>query len=120
MRNELEYPEMKEFFLTDSRVVLGYINNEVKRFHVYVANRVQQIRNLTDPNAWFYVDTNNNPADKAPRGLTAKQLVEGCLWLTGQEFLWRRGLCKPENVEVPRLQDSELLLHFVITLKQVE
>ena len=51
VRNELEYPEMKEFFWTDSRVVLGYINNEAKRFHVYVANRVQQIRDLTDSNA---------------------------------------------------------------------
>ena len=40
VRNELEYPEMKEFFWTDSRVVLGCINNEAKRFHVYVANRV--------------------------------------------------------------------------------
>ena len=107
VRNELEYPEMKEFFWTDSRVVLGYINNEAKRFHVYVANRVQQIRDLTDPNAWFYVDTNNNPADEASRGLTTKQLVEGSLWLTGPEFLWRSGLCKPENVELPRLQDSD-------------
>ena len=39
VRNELEYPEIQEFFWTDSRVVLGYINNEAKRFHVYVANR---------------------------------------------------------------------------------
>ena len=101
VRNELEYPEMKEFFWTDSRVVLGYINNEAKRFHAYVADRVQQIRDLTDPNAWFYVATNNNPADEASRGLTTKQLVEGSLWLTGPEFLWRSGLCKP------RLQDSD-------------
>ena len=107
VRNELEYPEMKEFFWTDSRVVLGYINNEAKRFHAYVANRVQQIRDLTDPNAWFYVATNNNPADEASRGLTTKQLVEGSLWLTGPEFLWRSGLCKPENVELPRLQHSD-------------
>ena len=34
--------KMKEFFWTDSRVVIGYINNEAKRFHVYVANRVQR------------------------------------------------------------------------------
>ena len=77
VRNELEYPEIKEFFWTDSRVVLGYISNEAKRFHVYVANRVQQIRDLTDPNSWFYVETKSNPADEASRGLTAKQLVEG-------------------------------------------
>ena len=95
---------MKEFFWTDSRVLLGYINNEAKRFHVYVANRVQQMRHLTDPNAWFYVDTNNNPSDKASMGLTAKQLVEGSLWLTAPEFLGRSGPCEPENVELPRLQ----------------
>ena len=40
-----------EFFWTDSRVVLGYISNEAKRFHVYVANRVQEIRDLPDPNS---------------------------------------------------------------------
>ena len=55
----------------------------------------------------MYVDTNNNPADEALGRLTAKQLVEGSLWLTGPEFLWRSGPCKPENVEVPRLQDSD-------------
>ena len=38
-------------------MVLGYIKNEVMRFHFYVANKVQQIRDLTDPNAWSYVDT---------------------------------------------------------------
>ena len=107
MRNELEYPEMKEFFWTDSQVVLRYINNEAKSFHVHVANRVQQIRDLTNPKAWFYVDTNNNPANEASRGVTAKQLVEGSLWLTGPEVLWRSGPCKPEKVEVPHLQDSD-------------
>ena len=36
-----------------------------------------------------------------------EQLVEGSLWLTGPEFLWRSGPCEPENVELPRLQDSD-------------
>ena len=107
VRNELEYPEIKEFFWTDSQVVLGYISNEAKRFHVYVANRVQQIRDLTDPNSWFYVETKSNPADEASRGLTAKQLVEGSRWLIGPEFLWESGPCKPENVEVSPLQESD-------------
>ena len=40
VRKELEYKEIREFFWTDSQAVLGYVNNEAKRFHVYVANRV--------------------------------------------------------------------------------
>ena len=107
VRSELEYPEFQEFFWTDSRVVLGYIHNEAKRFHVYVANRVQQIRDLTDPNSWFYVETNSNNADEASRGLTARQLVESSHWLTGPEFLWESGTFKPENVEVSPLQESD-------------
>jgi len=43
LRQELSYTDIKEHFWTDSRIVLGYVNNETKRFHVYVANRIQQI-----------------------------------------------------------------------------
>ncbi|XP_072174578.1 uncharacterized protein [Diadema setosum] len=75
LRAELKYADMKEFFWTDSQVVLGYIKNEARRFHVYVANRVQLIRDHTNPDSWFYVDTTQNPADKASRGMTAQQLT---------------------------------------------
>ena len=47
LQEELEYDEMNEFFWTDSKVVLGYINNDARRFHTFVANRVQQIRDHT-------------------------------------------------------------------------
>ena len=107
VREELEYPETQEFFWTDSREVLGYINNEAKRFHVYVANRIQQIRDLTDPNSCFYLDTSSDPADDASRGLTAKQLSGDSRWLTGPELLWKNRPCKPEIEEVPPLQESD-------------
>lgn len=41
---ELEYAQITQYFYIDSRVVLGYITNESKRFHIFVANRVQKIR----------------------------------------------------------------------------
>ena len=54
VRNKLEYKEICDYFWTDSQAVLRYVNNDAKRFHVYVANRVQQIRDLTDPDlAWW-------------------------------------------------------------------
>ena len=59
---------------TDSVTVLRYISNDQKRFQVFVANRVQTIHNLSDPSQWKYVDTKENPADDASRGLDAKSL----------------------------------------------
>ncbi|XP_053576923.1 uncharacterized protein LOC128666383 [Bombina bombina] len=39
-------------FYTDSRVVLGYINNLSRRFYVYVNNRVERIRRSSKPEQW--------------------------------------------------------------------
>ncbi len=55
LRNELEIQDLKEFFWTDSTVVLGYINNDARRFHVFVANRIQRIKSSTEPEQWAYV-----------------------------------------------------------------
>lgn len=89
LREELELKIDQEFFWTDSQVVLGYIKNEARRFHVFVANRVQRIRDTTDPNQWFYIETSQNPADHASRGLKVADLCESN-WLTGPKFLWER------------------------------
>jgi len=43
LRRELECIIDQEYFWTDSKVVLGYIANESRRFHVFVADRVQEI-----------------------------------------------------------------------------
>lgn len=40
LRKELEIDNLHEYFWTDSKVVHGYINNNARRFHVFVANRI--------------------------------------------------------------------------------
>lgn len=52
-------------YYTDSKVVLGYITNQSRRFYVYVANRVQLIRSLSSPDQWRYVESERNPANVA-------------------------------------------------------
>lgn len=43
LRRELDMKIDKEFFRTDLQVVLGYINNEARRLHIFVANFVQEL-----------------------------------------------------------------------------
>ncbi|KAJ8369662.1 hypothetical protein SKAU_G00096900 [Synaphobranchus kaupii] len=52
LKKELEVHCLQEIFWTDSKVVLGYINNEARRFHVYVANRVERIKQSTESAQW--------------------------------------------------------------------
>jgi hypothetical protein len=76
LKRELEYEQVNEFFWSDSKVVLGYIFNSARRFHVFVANRIEQIRDLTSLAQWRYVESKENPADYASRGLHAQYLIE--------------------------------------------
>lgn len=47
LQKELRYDNIPEVFWTDSKVVLGYISNDTRRFHTFVTNRVQVIRDRT-------------------------------------------------------------------------
>lgn len=106
LRREMEIENLQEYFWTDSKVVLGYINNDEKRFHVFVANRIQQIKSSTEPSQWQYVASENNPADHASRGLMAKELVESN-WFTGPSFLWQKDLPKEEEFKVRELNEDD-------------
>ena len=88
-------------FYTDSKVVLGYVQNESRRFHVYVANRIQIIRRISSPSQWRYVDTSNNTADLSTRCLNAQNLA-GSDWLTGPDFLKAQpSIVEEEEVKFP-------------------
>ncbi len=84
--DELDFSLDAVEFYTDSRVVLGYINNQTRRFYVYVANRVQRIRKVSSPTQWHYISTKHNPADHATRSVPA-DLLSTTTWLTGPAFL---------------------------------
>ena len=47
LQQELEIEEVKEVFWTKSKVDIAYITNETRKFHVFVANRLQQIKDRT-------------------------------------------------------------------------
>ena len=48
LQKERQLLNFKETFWTDREVVLGYIRNESRKFKVFVANRIEMIRDHTD------------------------------------------------------------------------
>ena len=104
LSRELRYDEVEEVFWTDSKVVQAYIHNNARRFHTFVANRVQQIREQ-----WKYINGKNNPADDASRGLSPKGLLQCSWWLRGPAFLWDHhyNLQNSEKSEPESLQPDD-------------
>ena len=90
LKKELNYRDMEDHYWTNSKVILGYISNDARRFHIFVANRVQQIRDQNEIEQWNYVSTRDNPADNVSREISASALVNNSSWFNGQEFLWSK------------------------------
>ncbi|XP_022794387.1 uncharacterized protein LOC111333131 [Stylophora pistillata] len=107
LRQELELTIDQEYFWTDSRVVLGYIANESRRFHAFVANRVQKIQENTCIDQWKYIESKQNPADEASRGLKTQELLNS-RWLSAPAFLWKNEAQRQTiSEEDHQLQESD-------------
>ncbi|XP_072020362.1 uncharacterized protein [Amphiura filiformis] len=105
LRKELELPIDQSVFWTDSTTVLGYISSEASRFQTFVANRVELIREATDPSQWHYVKSESNPADECSRGLKVQKFLDNTRWINGPEFLQ-----EPEDKwpEMPRQRSIDI------------
>ena len=111
LQRELSYKIDDTFYWTDSTAVLRYVRNTDRRFHIFVANRIQVIRDLTDPSMWKYVDSKNNPADCASRGLSTQDLLKKHEWFSGPDFLWKSQATWPQcplDLEVVDPDDPEV------------
>ncbi|XP_071819881.1 uncharacterized protein [Apostichopus japonicus] len=75
-------------FWTDSTSVIRYVSNSSARYHTFVANRVAIITDTSQPSQWSYVESSENPADDASRGLYADDLIRCHRWILGPDFLW--------------------------------
>ena len=89
LRRELTiHATIKDYFRTESEVELGYVNNDAKRFKIFVANRVRLIRENSAVNQCIYVESRSNPADDKSRGISPSNQEEINKWLNCPGFLW--------------------------------
>ena len=109
IRRELDIEWKNEAFRTDSKVVLGYINNNTKKFKIFVANRIQQIHEGSSISQWRHVPSKINPADDASRGLDANKNTSSSKWFKGLEFLWHNETSRrAEKTEAITEEDPEV------------
>ena len=86
---EIDLVVSAPFFWTDSKITLQYINNETRRFKTYVANRVAEIRDASQPCQWRHCPGSLNPADEASRGISAQRFLTSERWFKGPAFLMK-------------------------------
>lgn len=77
----LDLPSDVVRYYTDSKVVLGYLQHQSRRFYNYVSNRVSIIHQRSKPEQWKFVSTENNPADIGTRSTTCAAEIH-TKWLT--------------------------------------
>ena len=81
---------------------------------------MQLIRDRTSPDQWNYVQTRDNPADDASRGLEAQELVNNTRWWNGPDFLWMPRHDKPTLNFVVSPEDPEVKKISVLTTSAAE
>ena len=76
--------------ITDSQVVLHWINSTGSTLKMWVRNRIIEIQRLTNPTQWKYVESKNNIADIGTRKGAKLCDVGPCNdWTLGKR--WMRG-----------------------------
>ncbi|KAK3729294.1 hypothetical protein QZH41_002213 [Actinostola sp. cb2023] len=107
LQAELDIAITSTTFWTDSKITLACIYSENKRFKTYVSNRINEIRDVTEPQQWRHCPGKLNPADDCSRGLNAKEFLENQRWLHGPQFLRQLEEAWP-NREIDDISDDKL------------
>lgn len=107
IRTELDVTIARSVFWSDSMTALQYIRNETRRFHTYVANRIHEIHESSEPEMWHHCPGTLNPADDCSRGLSASDITPDHRFLRGPDFLWRDEKEWPEVVKIHPLNDDD-------------
>ena len=69
-----KFPISKVLCLTDSAIMLAWIQNEKKQDKQFVQNPVKEIRELTKTDMWYHLPGKENIADLPSRGCLPEEL----------------------------------------------
>ncbi|XP_011863524.1 PREDICTED: uncharacterized protein LOC105559655, partial [Vollenhovia emeryi] len=108
----------KVIFWCDSTIVLHWLNTSPHRLKTYVANRVVEIREITESHAWRHIRSEDNPADAVSRGQLPHAFLKNKLWHSGPAWLTKNDNDWPkqilQTIELPELKQNICLVATVI------
>ena len=84
-------PATEITFWSDSQLVRHWLSTS-KTLKRFVARRVTEIHEFTEPFKWKYCSSSDNPADLLTRGIPTDQLKINDLWRFGPSWLCDRNL----------------------------
>jgi len=77
----------ESYSLTDSSIVLTWIQGPPNRWKTFVGNRVATIQEETASATWRHVPSQSNPADFISRAVEPTTLSKSTLWWKGLQWL---------------------------------
>jgi hypothetical protein len=80
------------------------------RFQTFVANRISEILEHSQPTEWRHVPGIENPADECSRGLFPDEMMENYRWVNGPDFLQQEENAWPITIKLPEpsVEDPEV------------
>ena len=63
------------------------IQKETYGFNTFLATRLSEIQSKTNPSEWWWIETNQNPADMVTRPCQPNRLLNDSIWQMGPEFI---------------------------------
>ena len=92
---------------TDSTIVSSWLAYYPSNWSTFVGNRDSSIQKAIAPEQWMHVDSSNNPADCASRGLLSQELTTFQLWWDGPSWLTTDRNQWPQQSVVPKMMPPE-------------
>ena len=95
----------RRYHLSDSQIVLYWLNNSALKLKKWVRSRVIEALRLTDKTLWFYIESSKNMADLGTRkGATLEDVGESSEWMKGQS--WTR--LPPDELPIKSVSEIKL------------
>jgi hypothetical protein len=87
VHNSLSIDTQEVSAWSNSTVVLGWLAAPPYKWETFVANKIAEVQDVFPRNRWDYVNSEDNPADCASRGISYHCLANHILWWVGPKRL---------------------------------